>query len=158
VRDVGQGDLHGVTCYFGFVILISCCACAVVVWMRFTSRTLDVAGCGAAGEQQLLSCASRWPSSFISTICRYLELVEHHKESAHADFPLSEACLWVKWRSDSSLLSQVPPPLHALNHILQIFSFRPRLIPSFTLKLLFFVPHVVVACPLSTVSPSSVLL
>jgi hypothetical protein len=55
VRDVGQGDLHGVTCSLGFVTLVRCCACAVVAWMRFISHTLDVAGCGAAGEHQSAS-------------------------------------------------------------------------------------------------------
>ena len=40
---------------------------------------------------------------------RYLAVVEWHKDGPDCDIPLSQAGLWIKWRSGTTLLSQVPP-------------------------------------------------
>lgn len=36
---VGKGDLHHVTCKFGFMMWCRCCACVAVVWMHCMWRT-----------------------------------------------------------------------------------------------------------------------
>jgi hypothetical protein len=54
------------------------------------------------------------PTKSPTSIFRFLELVEYSQSGHDEDLSLAEAGLWIKWCSGSSLLSQVPFPLHAV--------------------------------------------
>ncbi len=97
--------------------MVRYCAYAVVAWMRCIRRKWVGAGCGAVGEQihsisatiiskMMIGFCELSPSSPFLT-SRFLELVEY-SQSGDTDLPLAETGLWIKWRSGSSLLSQVP--------------------------------------------------